>query len=69
VSIAKTDDGTGKMCVECGALVEQGWERSHSDWHTKQNETLSTMLRIARTALEDAARLRIHILEMEGKAP
>jgi hypothetical protein len=69
VTIARTEDSTGEMCVECGALVDQGWGRVHDEWHSKQNEMLSTMLRIATHAREDAARLRGTLLEMEGKAP
>jgi hypothetical protein len=69
MTIARTEDSTGEMCVECGALVDQGWGQVHDEWHSKQNETLDGVLRVAGTALEDVARLRMKILEMEGKAP
>jgi hypothetical protein len=68
VSVAKTD-GTAGTCTECWCLVEQGMERAHEDWHQKQNEILDRTLRVAGAALEDVARLRMKLLELEGKAP
>jgi len=56
-------------CTECWALVSPGMERAHEEWHAKQNERLSVILRIAKHAREDAARLRGTLLEMEGRAP
>lgn len=67
--IAKTDDGTGKMCVQCGCLVEQGFESAHKAWHEEQKQTLVHLLRIATHALDTADRLRMKILEMEGNTP
>lgn len=69
MAIARTEDSTGEMCVECGALIDQGWGQVHDEWHSKQNEALSTVLRVATHALEDVVRLRLHIFELEGKAP
>lgn len=68
MSVAKTD-GTAGTCTECWCLIEQGMERAHEEWHQDQKKNLAHVLRIVTHALDDTARLRMHVLELEGKAP
>jgi hypothetical protein len=57
------------LCSECWCAIPVEMQQAHQDWHGAQNKALVNALRIATAALDDVARLRVHILELEGKAP
>lgn len=58
MSVAKTDGSSPGMCIDCGCLVEQGWERTHEEWHQK--------LRNYVTELDRAIQFILSILEGKG---